>query len=103
MADERNDAPREKRFVLARQEQRVLEWIARRLPARVMPDHLSALGLFAAAGIAAAYMPELPIFAFDLGGLVIATAMVGALVVRAARNLGTLAEREPAGRVSAAP
>src|SRR5918998_1094083 len=48
-------APREKQFLLARHEQRVLEWIARRLPARVLPDHLTALGVAAAAGIAAAY------------------------------------------------
>ena len=33
----------------------MLEWIARRLPARVLPDHLTALGVLAAAGIAAAY------------------------------------------------
>jgi archaetidylinositol phosphate synthase len=48
-------APRAKNFVLARPEARVLEWIARRLPARVMPDHLTALGVAAAAAIAAAY------------------------------------------------
>jgi archaetidylinositol phosphate synthase len=48
-------APREKTFLLARPEGRVLEWIARRLPARVMPDHLTALGVLAAVGIAAAY------------------------------------------------
>jgi archaetidylinositol phosphate synthase len=48
-------APREKTFVLARPEARLLEWIARRLPARVMPDHLTALGVAAAAAIAAAY------------------------------------------------
>lgn len=48
-------APREKTFLLARPEARVLEWIAGRLPARVMPDHLTALGVLAAAGIAAAY------------------------------------------------
>ena len=42
------DAPRAKQFVLARHEARVLEWIARRLPARVMPDHLTALGVLAA-------------------------------------------------------
>jgi archaetidylinositol phosphate synthase len=48
-------APREKTFLLARPEARVLEWIARRLPARVMPDHLTALGVAAAAAIAAAY------------------------------------------------
>jgi phosphatidylglycerophosphate synthase len=48
-------APREKTFLLARPEARALEWIARRLPARVMPDHLTALGVAAAAAIAAAY------------------------------------------------
>jgi archaetidylinositol phosphate synthase len=48
-------APREKTFLLARPEARVLEWIARRLPARVMPDHLTALGVAAAAAITAAY------------------------------------------------
>ena len=48
-------APREKTFLLARPEGRVLEWIARRLPAWVMPDHLTALGVLAAIGIAAAY------------------------------------------------
>jgi phosphatidylglycerophosphate synthase len=48
-------APREKTFLLAGPEARALEWIARRLPARVMPDHLTALGVAAAAAIAAAY------------------------------------------------
>jgi phosphatidylglycerophosphate synthase len=48
-------APRRKTFLLARPEARVLEWIARRLPARVMPDHLTALGVAASAAIAAAY------------------------------------------------
>jgi archaetidylinositol phosphate synthase len=48
-------ATRTKTFLLARPEARVLEWIARRLPARVMPDHLTALGVLAAIGIAAAY------------------------------------------------
>jgi phosphatidylglycerophosphate synthase len=50
------DAPRDKQFLLARHEARVLEWIARRLPAWVMPDHLTALGVLAAFGIAAAYL-----------------------------------------------
>jgi phosphatidylglycerophosphate synthase len=50
-----NDAPREKAFLLAAREQRALHAIARRLPARVMPDHLTALGVLAALGIAAAY------------------------------------------------
>ena len=48
-------APREKTFLLARAETRALTWIAERLPARVMPDHLTALGVLAAAGIAIAY------------------------------------------------
>jgi phosphatidylglycerophosphate synthase len=49
-------APREKTFLLARPEARALDWIARRLPARVMPDHLTLLGVVAALGIAAAYV-----------------------------------------------
>jgi archaetidylinositol phosphate synthase len=48
-------APRQKAFLLALPEQRALEWIARRLPAWVLPDHLTLLGVLAAAGIAAAY------------------------------------------------
>jgi archaetidylinositol phosphate synthase len=51
-----SDAPRDKQFLLARAEGQILEWIARRLPARVMPDHLTALGVLAAIGIAAAYL-----------------------------------------------
>jgi archaetidylinositol phosphate synthase len=50
------DAPRSKQFLLAGAEGRILEWIARRLPARVMPDHMTALGVLAAIGIAAAYV-----------------------------------------------
>jgi phosphatidylglycerophosphate synthase len=50
------DAPRTKQFLLAEPEARVLGWIARRLPARVMPDHLTALGVLAALGIAGAYV-----------------------------------------------
>src|SRR5919108_6590477 len=50
-----SDAPRDKQFLLARAEGRALTWIARRLPARVLPDHMTALGVLAAAGIAAAY------------------------------------------------
>jgi len=49
------DAPRQKTFLLARPEARVLEWIARRLPARVLPDHLTLLALAASGGIAVAY------------------------------------------------
>jgi archaetidylinositol phosphate synthase len=48
-------AAREKTFLLARPEARVLEWIAHRLPRWVLPDHLTALGVLAALGIAAAY------------------------------------------------
>jgi archaetidylinositol phosphate synthase len=51
-----SDAPRSKRFFLAVPEARVLEWIARRLPAWLKPDHLTALGVLAALGIAAAYV-----------------------------------------------
>src|SRR5829696_7599360 len=49
-------APRSKEFLLARHEGRVLEWIARRVPAWVMPDHMTALGVLAAFGIAGAYL-----------------------------------------------
>lgn len=51
-------APREKTFLLAGLESRALEWLARRMPARVMPDHLTALGVVAASGIAAAYIHD---------------------------------------------
>ena len=47
---------REKKFLLAVPEARVLEWIARRLPFWLKPDHLTALGVLAALGIAAAYV-----------------------------------------------
>jgi archaetidylinositol phosphate synthase len=46
---------REKTFLLARPEARALDWIARRLPRFVMPDHLTLVGVLAAVGIAAAY------------------------------------------------
>ena len=49
-------AAREKTFLLARHETRVLEWLARRVPARVTPDHMTILGVLAAFGIAAAYL-----------------------------------------------
>ena len=47
---------REKKFLLAEPEARVLEGIAKRLPAWIKPDHLTALGVLAALGIAAAYV-----------------------------------------------
>jgi archaetidylinositol phosphate synthase len=49
-------APREKTFLLARHETRVLDWLARRVPRRVAPDHMTILGVIAAFGIAAAYL-----------------------------------------------
>jgi archaetidylinositol phosphate synthase len=51
-----SDAPRSKQFILAIPEARVLEWIARRLPRWIKPDHLTALGVVAALAIAAAYV-----------------------------------------------
>ena len=51
-----SDAPRDKKFLLAVPEARVLEWIAGRLPAWVKPDHLTALGVVAAVAIGAAYV-----------------------------------------------
>jgi phosphatidylglycerophosphate synthase len=47
---------REKKFLLAVPEGRVLEWIARRLPGWVKPDHLTALGVVASIAVAAAYV-----------------------------------------------
>jgi archaetidylinositol phosphate synthase len=48
------EAPRENAFLLARPEQRLLEAIARRLPAFVRPDHLTGLALAAAVAFALA-------------------------------------------------
>ena len=50
------DAPRRKQFILARAESRVLTCIAKRLPAWIKPDHMTALGVLAAFGIAGAYL-----------------------------------------------
>ena len=50
------DVPRDKQFLLAQPEARVLEGIAKWLPAWIKPDHLTALGVLAALGIAAAYV-----------------------------------------------
>ena len=49
-------APRTKEFLLARPEAAALRWLAERMPARVMPDHMTVLGVLAAVGIAAAYV-----------------------------------------------
>ena len=54
MASPGVEAPREKTFLLARPEQRLLEAIARRLPAFVRPDHLTVLALAAAVAFAVA-------------------------------------------------
>ena len=48
-------APREKAFLLARPEAAVLQWLARRVPARLVPDHFTVLALVAAGGIAGAF------------------------------------------------
>ena len=50
------DAPRKKTFLLAKPEAAALTWIAERLPARVLPDHLTAMGVLAALGIAITYV-----------------------------------------------
>jgi archaetidylinositol phosphate synthase len=66
-------APRHKTFLLARPEGRVLEWIARRLPAWVMPDHLTALGVLAAIAIAGAYAlsNQDPVWLWAASGLLV--------------------------------
>jgi archaetidylinositol phosphate synthase len=66
-------APREKTFLLARPEARALEWIARRLPPWVMPDHLTALGVVAAVAIAAAYglSNQDPVWLWAASGLLV--------------------------------
>jgi archaetidylinositol phosphate synthase len=51
-----SDAPRSKKFFLAVPEARVLEWIARRVPGWLKPDHFTTLGVLASLGIAAAYV-----------------------------------------------
>ena len=68
-----SDAPREKTFLLARHEGRVLDWLAQRLPARVMPDHMTLLGVLAALGIGAAYWLTLrdPVWLWVASGLLI--------------------------------
>ena len=51
-----SDAPRSKEFLLAEPEARLLRRLAHRLPSRVMPDHLTLLGVLAAFGLASAYL-----------------------------------------------
>ena len=47
---------RASRFVLARWETRILRSMAAALPARVVPDHLTLLGVLGSAGVAVSYM-----------------------------------------------
>jgi archaetidylinositol phosphate synthase len=49
------EAAREPSFLLAKPEKRLLTWIAARLPRRILPDDMTALGVLAALGVAAAY------------------------------------------------
>jgi archaetidylinositol phosphate synthase len=49
------EAEREPGFLLAVPEQRLLRWIAARLPRCVLPDDLTLLGVLAAFGVCAAY------------------------------------------------
>ncbi len=49
------EATREPSFLLAKPEKRLLRWIATRLPKRVLPDDLTALGVVAALGVMVAY------------------------------------------------
>ena len=50
------EAPRQKTFLLAVPETKLLEWTARRIPRRIVPDHLTALGVLAALGVAVSYV-----------------------------------------------
>jgi archaetidylinositol phosphate synthase len=49
------EAEREPNFLLARAERRFLPRVAQRLPRRVLPDDMTALGVAAALGVCAAY------------------------------------------------
>jgi phosphatidylglycerophosphate synthase len=49
------EATREASFLLAVPERRLLRWLAARLPTRIVPDDLTALGVIAAFGVAVAY------------------------------------------------
>jgi len=48
-------AKREMTFLLAEPERRLLRWTAARLPRRIMPDHLTALGVLGAILVGAGY------------------------------------------------
>jgi archaetidylinositol phosphate synthase len=67
-----DDAPRQKTFLLAAPEARVLEWLAQRLPKRVMPDHMTILGVLAAIGIGVAYaLSREPAWLWAASGLLV--------------------------------
>ena len=88
-------APREKAFLLARPEQRLLEGIARRLPARVLPDHLTALALLAAAGrdqrvLVVGHEPDFSQVVYDLSGGRVDFKKGGIAAVRVERAGGEL-------------
>lgn len=53
---EPSDHRRTSEHLLRRVEARVLPWLADRLPARVVPDHMTLLGVIASVGVAAAYL-----------------------------------------------
>lgn len=55
MSSEAHAAHREQNFITAGIEKRLLCWIAARLPRRVVPDYLTAVGVVGAIGVAAAY------------------------------------------------
>lgn len=56
MTDHQRDHQRTSEFLLRRLEDRVLPWLAGRLPGRVVPDHMTALGVLASAGVAVCYV-----------------------------------------------
>lgn len=67
-----DDATRQKTFLLAAPEARVLEWLAQRLPRRVTPDHMTVLGVLAAIGIGVAYaLSSEPAWLWAASGLLV--------------------------------
>jgi phosphatidylglycerophosphate synthase len=49
------EAEREPNFLFARLERRFLPWLAGKLPRRILPDDMTAVGVLAALGVCAAY------------------------------------------------
>ena len=98
-------APREETFLLARSEARVLEWIARRTPARVTPDHMTALGVLAAFGIAYLVLSintyletqAFGVFSLGYGRLGPTEARLGLIALNTAPALGLGTEATVAG------